>query len=235
MTALLANAPAEPAILFAECVDDLLLEARNHLDGDPIANDAQAEAVSSLLNRLRRVSKDADAARSTEKKPHDDAGKAVQARWKPILDKCELAARTAKDALAPWLRQIEDRQRAEAAAAWDEADRTRQIAAKAYATALGDLTAREDAERLLKAAATAQRAFDRADKAKAHATGGERAIGLVDVFTPELVDPLLAIRHYWGFARVEIEQSLIELARQDVRAGVRVIPGFTIKHDRIAR
>ena len=235
MTALLANAPAEPAILFAECVDDLLLEARNHLDGEPIANDAQAEAVSSLLNRLRRVSKDADAARSTEKKPHDDAGKAVQQKWKPILDKCELAARTAKDALAPWLRQIEDRQRAEAEAMRVEADRMRQIAAEAYASASGDLTAREDAERLLKAASAAQKDADRADKTKAHATGGERAIGLVVVFTPELVDPLLAVRHYWGFARVEIEQCLIELARQDVRAGVRMIPGFVVKCERVAR
>ena len=235
MNALLANAPAEPAILFAEEVDDLLQETRHFLDGEPIANDAQAEAVSSLLNRLRRVSKDADAARSTEKKPHDDAGKAVQARWKPILDKCELAAKTAKDALAPWLRQIENRQRTEADAARVEADRMRQIAAEAHASASGDLTAREDAERLLKAASAAQSQADRAGKAKAHATGGERAIGLVDVFTPDLVDPLLAIRHYWAGCRADIEQCLIELARQDVRAGVRVIPGFHIEHTRIAR
>jgi hypothetical protein len=108
MATLLSNAPADPATLFKEEVDDLLLEARNYLDGDPIANEQQAEAVSSLLNRLRRVSKDADAARATEKRPHDDAAKAVQAKWKPIIDKADLAATTAKQALAPWLQQVED-------------------------------------------------------------------------------------------------------------------------------
>jgi hypothetical protein len=63
VSTLLANMPADPAVLFKEEVDDLLLEARNYLDGEPIANEEQANAVSSLLNRLRRVAKDADEAR----------------------------------------------------------------------------------------------------------------------------------------------------------------------------
>jgi hypothetical protein len=58
--ATLANAPLDPATLFGEEIDDLMLEARNYLDGEPIANEQQAEAVSSLLNRLRRVANDAD-------------------------------------------------------------------------------------------------------------------------------------------------------------------------------
>jgi hypothetical protein len=140
----------------AEEIDDLLLEARNYLDGEPIANEEQANAVSSLLNRLRRVAKDADEARKTEKKPHDEAAKAVQAKWTPIIDKAELAASTAKQVLAPWLRKIEEQQQHEAELARREAARLAGIAANARATA-GDLQAQEDAERLLKAAVGASR------------------------------------------------------------------------------
>ncbi len=236
MTAtLLRNTPADPSVLFAEEIDDLMLEARNYLDGEPIANEAQADAVSSLLNRARRVSKDADEARRVEKKPHDEAAKAVQAKWTPLIAKADLAATTAKQALAPWLRQIEDRQRADADVARWEAERIAAIAAEAHAKAHGNLEATEDAERLLKAADAAQKAATAASKQKAHATGGERAIGLVDVFTPLLTDPVEALRHYKTTQPEALKAWLLDQASRDVRSGARSIPGFTVQHERIAR
>jgi len=235
MSALLANAPPEPFVLFKEEVDDLLLEARNYLDGEPIANEGQADAVSSLLNRLRRVAKDADEARKVEKKPHDDAGKAVQAKWKPIIDKAELATSTAKQVLAPWLLQIEERQRAEAEAARQEADKLAEEAAAAHRQSLGNLEAAEEAERLLEAAAEADIEASRAEKQKAHARGGERAVGLVDVFTPVLTDSVAALKHYREQQPEALKEWLVEQARHDVRAGKRSIPGFEIKHERVAR
>jgi hypothetical protein len=126
--------PTDKATLFAEEIEDLLLEARNYLDGEPIANEDQASAVSSLLNRLRRVANDADDARKDEKRPHDEAAKAVQGKWKPILDKADLAATAAKQALAPWLQQVEAKQREEAEAARREADRLAAIAAELHAS-----------------------------------------------------------------------------------------------------
>lgn len=235
MATLLANAPAEPAELFKEEIDDLLLEARNYLDGEPIANEQQADAVSSLLNRLRRVAKDADAARATEKKPHDEAGKAVQAKWKPIIEKAELAASTAKQALAPWLQKIEEQQQREAEVARKEAERLATIAAEAHSSATGNLQAIEDAERLLKAATGAQVHAARTGKQKAHARGGERAIGLVDVFTPELTDSCAALRHYREHQPEALKEWLLDQARKDVHAGTRTIPGFIINHERVAR
>lgn len=234
MTALLANAPVDPAVLFAEEIDDLLLEARNYLDGEPITNEQQAEAVSSLLNRLRRVSKDADEARKVEKKPHDDAGKAVQAKWTPIIAKADLAASTAKQALAPYLQAIEDKQRAEAEAARLEADRMAAIAADAYRTSFGNLEAQEDAERLLKAASAAAKDATRAGKQKAHATGGERAVGLRSVWTPALTDSCAALRHYRERQPEALKQWLVEQAERDVHAGARSIPGFEVTEARRA-
>jgi hypothetical protein len=235
MTVLLANAPADPATLFGEELDDLLLEARNYLDGEPIANEEQAEAVSSLLNRLRRVGNDADDARKAEKKPHDDAAKAVQAKWKPILDKADLAASTAKQALALWLQKVEEKQRHEAELARQEAERLARIAAETHAQAAGNFEAAEDAERLIKAAAQAERFAAKAEKAKPLATGGERAIGLIDRYTPELTDPVAALHHYRATQPNELKAWLLDQARKDVRAGSRSIPGFTVIHERIAR
>jgi hypothetical protein len=234
MATLLSNAPPEPAVLFSEEIEDLLLEARNYLDGEEIATEQQAEAVSSLLNRLRRLAKDADEARKLEKKPHDEAAKAVQAKWNPIIDKAELATSTAKEALAPWLRKLEEQQRAEADRLAAEAARLAQIAAEAREGA-GSLQDKEDAERLLKAAGAASRDATRAGKAKAHAKGGERAVGLVDTYTPELTDPCEALKHYRATQPELLKDWLVEQARKDIHSGVRSIPGFTIKHERVAR
>lgn len=231
---LVANAPADPAVLFGEEIDDLMLEARNYLDGEPIANEQQAEAVSSLLNRARRVAKDADDARRHEKKPHDEAAKAVQLKWTPIIGKAELAADTCKQALAPWLQAVEDENRRQAEIAAAEALRL-SITANEARIAATSLEAKEDAERLLKSADAARKDAAKLDKAKAHACGGERAIGLVDVYTPVLVDPVLAARHYFATQPEAFEEWLIDQARKDVRGGVRSIPGFEITSERKAR
>lgn len=234
MTALLANAPAEAAVLFAEEVDDLLLEARNYLDGAPIANEDQANAVSSLLNRLRRIAKDADAQRKVEAKPFDDGKAAVQALWKPILDKTELAATTAKEALAPWLRQLEEKQRAEAEFARAEAERLARVAADAYAASSGNFQARDDAERLIKAAGAAEKHAAHTSRQKAHAKGGERAVGLRSVWTATLTDSCAALRHYRERQPTALKTWLAEQAEQDVRAGARSIPGFEVTESRVA-
>lgn len=234
MNTMLANAPADPVTLFREEIDDLLLEARNYLDGEPIANEQQADAVSSLLSRLRRVAKDADAARSEEKRPHDERAKAVQAKWKPIIDNADLAASTAKQALAPWLREVEERQRAEAEAARREAERLAQIATEAHAGAGSDLQAKEDAERLLKAAAAAGKDAAAAEKQKAHAKGGERAVGLRSVWSATLTDSCAALKHYREHQPEELKQWLVDQAERDVRAGARSIPGFEVTETRVA-
>lgn len=232
---MLTNMPADPATLFGEEIEDLLLEARNHLDGEPIASEEQAQAVASLLNRLRRLGNDADDARIAEKRPHDMAAKAVQEKWKPILAKADLAASTAKQALAPWLSKVEAEQRAAAEAIKAEAERLALEAAEKHRVATGDLHAREQAEQLLKDADRAAKAAAKADKAKPLATGGERAIGLVDVFTPVLDDPIAALRHYRETQPDLLKAWLMDQASKDVRSGARFIPGFTIEHTRTAR
>ena len=81
------NPPPDAA--FALHIDGLFSLLSDSLAGGTVASDEQEAAIDAILDDFRAASKDADKARTAEKKPHDDAGKAVQAAWKPLLDRCD--------------------------------------------------------------------------------------------------------------------------------------------------
>lgn len=227
------NPPADALGAFTTHITDLRLEAGNWLDGSPIENQAQADEVSRLLDELRRARKDADAARAEEKKPHDDQAKAVQAKWKPLLDTADLAADGCKKALAPWLQKVEEQQRAAAEAARREAERQAEEARAALAAAAGnDIAAREEAEALVTQAKAAERAASKAEQERPQAHGGARATSLRTSYEPVLTNGVEAARHYWTAERDACEAFFLSLAQKDVRAGKRQIPGFEIREER---
>src|SRR3546814_10353055 len=76
-----------------------------------------------------------------------------------------------------------------------EAEEARQTALEAERAAT-DLAAAKQAEEARRVADKAEREAAKADKAKAHASGGSRAIGLRTYYTAELVDPVAALKHY---------------------------------------
>lgn len=230
----LHNAPP-PFDAFSLHIEELIENAKQHLDGDPITTQGQADAVRMLLDMIRTAKKDADKERAAEKKPHDDAAKAVQARWKPLLDRCDIAADTAKKALVPWLEHLEAQQRAEAEKARREAETKRQAALEAErAACAANLEAIERVEQARKDAAAAEKAANRADKAKAHATGGSRAIGLRSYWIAEITDRRELLAHYMRTRPADLEAWLQDQADKDVRAGIRNIPGALIKEERRA-
>src|SRR3546814_1011438 len=127
---------------------------------------------------------------------------AVQAKWTPITDekkgKYALIIATAKKALAPWLVKLDAEQEAAREKARQEAAEAarKAIEAERAATASADLAAAENAENLREQADKAARDAAKADKAKAHASGGSRAIGLRSYWMAELDDPVAALHHY---------------------------------------
>lgn len=230
------NNPPEPTAFeaFEAHIGDLFAEARNHLDGAGVNSEAEAEAVAKLMDLLRTAHKDADKARAEEKKPHDDAAKAVQARWKPLLEKAELAVSTCKKALAPWLAKKEAEAKAAAEAARKEAEERARAAAEAMRqAATDDLSAREDAEDLVRAAKEAEAEAKRAEKARPQAAGGARAATLRTTYRPELTAPSEALKHYVATNPNAIKACLLQLAETDVRAGKRQIPGFVIHEEKV--
>lgn len=229
------NLPPDPFTLISESIEDLLLEANNYLDGKEIENEEQEAAVASILTRLRREANAADDQRKAEKKPHDDAAKAVQIKWNPLLEKADVAVTTAKSALTSYLRKKDEAQRAAARALQEEAEQAALAAVRTAEVANPDSLADQTALRVRREAAAAlTKAAARAGKQRAQAKGGERAVGLRSVWTPALVDPCAALKHYRERQPDELKAWLLEQAQKDVRNGARSIPGFTITESKEA-
>jgi hypothetical protein len=225
-----------PFEAFEASIGDLIDEARGFLDGEPITTQGQADEIGKLLDMIRTAKKDADNERAAEKKPHDDAAKAVQTKWKPLIDRCDIATDTAKKALIPWLEHLEAEQRAAAAKAREDAEAARLAALEAEraATASADLEAAERANAARKEADVAQKQANRAEKAKAHAAGGSRAIGLRSYWIAEITDRRELLAHYMRTRATDLEVWLQDQAQKDVNAGIRAIPGVLVKEDRRA-
>jgi hypothetical protein len=222
------NRSPDPFEAFKMDLDDLFDEAKNFLDGQPIADQQQADDVSALVNRLRKSIGGADEYRKAEKKPHDDAAAAVQAKWLPTISKAKLALETAKTALARFLAHQEAEQRAAAQALQEEAKRQAEAAAQAAQQARPDDLAGQTTARVLQEnAAAAQKAAQRADKVKVQATGGERAVGLRKAtYRAEITDILAFGKWAWEHRRGEYLTFLDTLAQLEAKQP-RPTPGIT--------
>ena len=224
-----------PATPFDECqsrIGDLYMEAKNWLDGEAVETQEQADALSKLLDDIRKAGKEADEHRKVEKKPHDDAAKAVQAKWKPLLDDCERAADAAKKALTPFLQAQEAERRAKAEAARREAEETMRAAQEALRASIGvNLESRQNAEELLSEAKRAEAAAARAEKDKAKATGGARAVSLRTTYRAEVTDYREFAKWVWTHDPAALNAWLDEHAARLVRAGRRDVPGVTVHEE----
>lgn len=69
---------------------------------EKIADDKTAEKALSLRNRLNELSREADKIRTREKEPHLEAGKAVDAKWQPLVKKAKAGADHVRDAMSAW-------------------------------------------------------------------------------------------------------------------------------------
>lgn len=205
-------------------IEDLFALISDTVAGGEVATDEQENALDSLLDEVRKAKRDADAARADEKRPHDDAAKAVQAKWKPLVDRCDMAAAEIKRLLTPY-RDAKQKAKDEAAKrAREEAD-ARQAAAQEALRTSDDLQERFTAEQDLKAAKKLTAVANKIDRS---------ATGLRSYWEPELTDAAAALRHYREHQPKALKEWLLEQAAKDVRAGARAIPGFNIKEDRRA-
>jgi hypothetical protein len=100
-----------------ERIDDLAREANKRIEGAPIKDQAEADQIANLTDRLAELWKKADELRKTEKKPHDQAAIAVQKKWAPLLIAAEAYKNLKYALLTPWLKKLEDIQKREAATA----------------------------------------------------------------------------------------------------------------------
>ncbi len=92
-------------------------EAVDEFLKNPIADQENADKAATWSGRIAETVKRADALRVDEKRPYDDASKAVQAKWKPLVDMGDALAKRLKSALTPFLREQQRKAAEEAARA----------------------------------------------------------------------------------------------------------------------
>lgn len=224
------NPPAFDA--FTMALEDVRLEAGNYLDGSPIQTQAEADNVGRIVAAAKKLRKDADAARAEEKRPHDEAGKAVQAKWKPLLDQADLIASAAQRPLTDYLARLAAKQAEEARQAREEAARKVQEAIEAQRAADGNLEAMEAAAALQKDADKATKEAAKAEKVKAHVEGDGRAIGLRSYWTSTVGEYSVVLKWVKENHPDALRAWLAEFAAAQVRAGIREIPGVIIQQER---
>lgn len=185
-------------------------------------NDEQEAALDALLDDFRKAKRDADKERAAEKKPHDDAAKEVQAKWKPLIDRCDIASKAIKDALTPY-RTAKQRAADDAARkAREEAEAAHKAAQEAFKSS--DLDERLEAERLASQAKAMQVQANKIDR---------QSTGLRTYWQAEVTNRKDALLHYIR-AQPEAFEALVQsLADKDARneATRRNIPGVTF-HER---
>lgn len=206
-----------PDATFAMHVDDLFAMLSDSLAGGEVDDDAKEAAIDAILDDFRTASKDADKERAAEKKPFLDAGKAVDAKWKPIVEKADRGALACKQALTPY--RVEKQRIADAAAqkARDEAAE-REKAAQAALRQSDDLEAKFQAEQELATAKKLNVVANRIDRAPT---------GLRTYWEAEITDMKEALRHYLKAQPDAFTMLAQSLADKDSRheATRREIPG----------
>lgn len=224
------NAPPEVAI-FQE-IDDLYDEARNWADGEPITSQEVADAITTLRESIHECGKKADALRIEEKKPHDDAAKAVQEKYNPYVQpkkgRVDLAKSALDALLTPWRTRVAAEKAAEAARIAAEAEAARLAAQEAMQTSAGNLAEREAAEELLADAKALEKTARRSEKA---ATTG---LGLRTTWVAVLENEEVAMDWCWERARSEVLAVAQRNADEVVRGGLRKVPGFRVVERRAA-
>lgn len=231
-----ANDNLSPFDALKKELDDLFDEAKNFCDGEPIASEEMASAITELHDRIHECGSRAEKLRVAEKKPLDDQVAAIQAKYHPLIGntkagkgKVVLGKESCQSLLTPWRKKVADDKASEAAAKAAEAAAATKAAEDAIRSSSGNLGAREYAEELLADAKKMERGAKRADKAATTGTG------LRTVYKVNIADNSKALDWAFEHAPGEFMAMALSLAEEQVRGGVRELPGFSIVEDKVAR
>lgn len=140
-----------------EEIEDAAAQVRAWLKTAKIADQVAADTAGNWRERMLSLARKADKQRTEEKRPHDEASKAVQAKWKPPIELAEAAAVELRKAVEPFLKAEQDRLRAEAEAR-AQAENARRMAEfrKAEEARLAALAEAEAKAKLAAEAAAAE-------------------------------------------------------------------------------
>lgn len=232
------NNPPEPTAIEAarETLSDLELEATNWFDGAEVETQAQADEVSRIIDAGRKAEKTFKADHKVEKQPHLDAGRAVDAAWKPLIEGADRVVTIGKAALTPFLMAQERAKReaeAEARRIADQAAAEARRLAEAATTTFAGAIERDDA---IERANAAQAQADAAARQKAGAkgVGVTRTVSLRTSWHAQVNDHRALLNYVARTAPAELSAWLEQWAATAVRTGARTLPGVEIYEQKAA-
>lgn len=224
------NNPPTPFDEHSTKINGLYDEAKLWLDGKPVDSEELAEDLANLMTSIRKAGKAAEESRKEEKKPHDDAGKAVQAKYKPLAEKATSAIDSCKEALKPWLIEQQRIADEKAAAARKEAEEKERIAQEAFKKANAEnLAEREAAHNAAEEARKATATAKRLEKAPTNTnTAFGRNVGLRTRKVAVVTDLQAAAAHFWGTdeGQAAFKECVEKLASNHMHS---TIPGIEIQ------
>lgn len=222
-------------------ITDLYEEAKLWFDGEPVTTQAQADAINTLKDRIKKASKAADENRKAEQEPFKAEVDAIQERYNALIGKNKSitgiaikAEEACNAALKPYLIELDRQQQEAARLAREEADRKQREAWEAMRQRdAANLAEREEAERKVSEAKAADEAARKAEAAKAHAKGDGRATGLRTIHRAVMINTREAAAWVWGDRYDELCAFIQDQADKAVRAGARKIPGFDVIEEKV--
>lgn len=105
------------ALSLADEINEAVIQAMDWLKSSGVKDKTTMDMAANYRARLLELSKKADKEREDKKRPHDDAAKAVQAEYKPLVDTAKNAADTVRDALSTYMAAEDEKARKVAAEA----------------------------------------------------------------------------------------------------------------------
>lgn len=144
---------------------DVIEEAENWLDGEPIQTEDQMKAVDALIKQLRTANSDLAKAKKSSTAPLHDVWKAEIARWKPTEDDMKMRQEGLVALVAPIKKRLADEKEAAKRAAYEEAQRLeREAKARAAAADASNLAEQQEAAEAIQKANDAKNAAMKANR-----------------------------------------------------------------------
>jgi hypothetical protein len=107
-------------VALADLIRDYAERALAWLQKTGIKDTQTKDMAANYRAKLLDLKKQADAERETEKRPHLEASRAVDAKFKPLVEEADSAANELRDALTRYMREEEARLEAERRAKWEQ-------------------------------------------------------------------------------------------------------------------
>lgn len=170
---------------------------------EDISDQETADRAEAWRKQVGAARKAADTARADEKRPHDEAGRAVQKKWLPVIEAFDRLDGPIRQKLTDWAVAERARIASEREAARVAAEEARRDAERAAATALesGTFSSQDHAAELARQADEADQALKAAEREKVKIGAGssvggvKRSAGLRSFEVVIVTDPVAALAH----------------------------------------